>query len=125
VKKANSGVFGWNKGLINLFMTAQVEASAALACLLTERNLFKINYTAPHGMLSLDDASRVSELVGLGRAEAVKVANMEMVKDRFLNGRHAPRFMPAVDAVRSSIMFLGLKPAYMAAPNPIDRCAPI
>jgi patatin-like phospholipase/acyl hydrolase len=99
VKKATSGVFGWNKGLINLFMTAQVEASAALAFLLTERNLFNINYTAPQGMFSLDDASRVPELVGLGRAEAVRWANMEMVKERFLNGRHAPRFMPAVDAV--------------------------
>lgn len=98
VRKANSGIFGWNKGLINLFMTAQVEASAALAFLMTERNLFKINYIAPQGMFSLDDARRLSELVGLGRAEAVKAANIDLVRHRFLNGHHAPRFMPSINA---------------------------
>ncbi len=97
VAKAKSGILGWNKGLINLFMMAQVEASSALASLLTEGNLFKINYTAPKGIFSLDDANRVSDLIGLGRAEAVKAANMEMVKQRFLNGLHAPPFVPAVD----------------------------
>lgn len=95
VRKAKSGVFGWNKGLINLFMTAQVEASSALAYLLTDHNFWNINYTAPKGMFSLDDASRVPELVGLGRGEAVKVANMDLVKQRFLNGQHAPKFVPA------------------------------
>jgi patatin-like phospholipase/acyl hydrolase len=97
VEKVKAGVLGWNKGLINLFMTAQVETSSKIASLLTEGNLFNINYTAPKGMFSLDDASRVSELVGLGRAEAVKAANMEAVKKRFLNGHHAPRFLPAAD----------------------------
>ena len=94
VSKIKAGILGWNKEIIDLFMTAQIEASAALASLLTEGNLYKMNYTACPGRFSLDDASRVSELVGLGRAEAVKAANLDMVKKVFLNGVHAQRFKP-------------------------------
>ena len=38
--------------------------------------LFNINYATHQDTLSLDDASKVSDLVGLGRAKAVKAANM-------------------------------------------------
>lgn len=95
VKKVKAGLIGWNKGLINLFMAAQVEASAAMAALLVEENLFTVNYVVPEGMFSLDDASRVEDLIGLGRAEAVKAATMDLVKKKFLNGRRAPPFVPA------------------------------
>jgi patatin-like phospholipase/acyl hydrolase len=97
VRRARSGLLGWNKGLIDLFMTAQVEAAAATASLLTEGHLFSINYMAPRGTFSLDDARRVPDLIGLGRAEAVKAANLEMVRQHFLNGRRAPPFVPAAN----------------------------
>jgi len=92
LSRVGSGILGWNKGLINLFMNSQAEASRAMAKLLVEQNLHHINYTAPAGTFSLDDAGRVSELVGLGRAEAVKRDNLEAVQRRFLNGQHAAPF---------------------------------
>jgi patatin-like phospholipase/acyl hydrolase len=98
LSKVGSGVLGWNKGLISLFMNAQAEASRAMAKLLVEQNFHQINYTAPAGTFSLDDASRVADLAGLGRAEAVKRENLEAVQRRFLNGRHAAPYVAAARA---------------------------
>jgi hypothetical protein len=95
LSKVKAGVLGWNKGLINLFMAAQGESSRTMANLLTEGRLHEINYVAPSGTFSLDDASRVSELVGLGRDVATRKENLDVVQQRFLNGRRAPRFEPA------------------------------
>lgn len=95
LSKVKAGIVGWNKGLVNLFMAAQVESSRTMANLLTEERLHAINYVAPAGEFSLDDASRVSDLVGLGRDEATQKKNLDVVYQRFLTGRRAPRFEPA------------------------------
>ena len=53
------------------------------------------------GEFSLDDASpeKIEQLMNLGRGEAVKRANLDAVKQRFLSGK-APVFVP-VHAVAS------------------------
>ena len=85
IRKAHSGVFGWNRNLIALFMMSQAEASRAMAALLTSGRLTDINYVSRNGEFSLDDASRIEDLVGLGRSEAAKKETTDVVTHRFLN----------------------------------------
>ena len=94
IRKARSGVLGWNKGLITLFMMSQAEASRAMAGLLTGDKLTNVNYVSQNGEFSLDDPSRVRDLVALGRAEAAKKKVAEAVAECFLNGIHVHPFVP-------------------------------
>jgi patatin-like phospholipase/acyl hydrolase len=94
IDKVGSGVAGWNRGLINLFMASQGEASRAMAGLLTGGRLVNVNYVSRNGEFSLDDPSRVEDLAGLGRAEAAKKAVADLVAERFLNGVPAEPFIP-------------------------------
>ncbi len=91
---AQAGIFGWGKGLINILMNAQVEASRAMSLLLTNHGFFNIDCTVPTGKFSLDDSSKIDELIGLGRGEAVKKENLEQVQQRFLNGNKVKPFVP-------------------------------
>lgn len=75
-------------------MNAQVEASRSMSSLLTRDGFFNIDYTAPAGKFSLDDSSKINELINLGRGEAVKKKNLEQVKQRFLNGQKVEPFVP-------------------------------
>lgn len=52
--------------------------------------------TAREGEFSLDDAcpEKIRGLINLGRSEAVKKVNLELVKTRFLNSTPAPAFVP-------------------------------
>lgn len=95
-KKVQSGILGWNKGLIDIFMNAQLEAANAQAMLLVDRRFHRINFQTPPGDFSLDDArpSQIERLLALGRSEAVKREHIEAVRSRFLNGVHAPPFQP-------------------------------
>lgn len=93
-QNAQSGISGWAKGLINLLMNAQVEASRSMSFLLTKDGFFNIDYMAPKGKYSLDDPSKINELINLGRGEAVKKKNLEQVKQRFLNGQKIEPFVP-------------------------------
>ena len=94
VRKARSGVLGWNRDLITLFMTSQAEASRAMAKLLVDEQFIDINYMSRNGEFSLDDPSRVHDLIGLGRAEAAKKKIAETVAQRFLNGLTACPYIP-------------------------------
>ena len=94
IKKARSGIFGWNRNLITLFMMSQAEASRAMAGLLAKGQLTDINYISRNGEFSLDDSSRIRDLVGLGRSEAAKRKIMDSVMQRFLNGVHIKPFVP-------------------------------
>lgn len=93
IRKARSGIFGWNRNLISLFMMSQAESSRAMAALLTNGRLTDINYVSRNGEFALDDASRIEDLVGLGRSEAARKENIEVVSQRFLNGTHAQPFV--------------------------------
>ncbi len=94
IEKVGSGIVGWNRGLINLFMASQAEASRAMTKLLTGGRMVNVNHPSRNGEFSLDDPSRVDDLVGLGRAEAVKRSVANPVAERFLNGVHAQPFVP-------------------------------
>jgi uncharacterized protein len=92
----NSGLAQWNVGVISLMFAAQVEAARAQAALLAQGRLHRIDFTAMPGQYSLDNARPeiIEDLVGIGRGEAVKKANLDVVRNRFLNGTPAPAFVP-------------------------------
>ena len=73
-----------------------MEADFAQAKLLLNGRLQRIDVTAREGEFSLDDArpEKIQRLINLGRGEAVKKANLDVVKARFLNGVAAAAFQP-------------------------------
>ena len=95
VRKAHSGVLGWNRNLFTLLMTSQAEASRAMAKLLVDEQFVDINYMSRNGEFSLDDPSRVHDLAGLGRAEAAKRNIMTTVTQHFLNGLKVSPYVPS------------------------------
>lgn len=92
----NSGIAQWNAGLIDLMFNAQVEAARAQASLLLKGRLHRIDIVAAPGQFSLDNASpeKIEQLIQLGRGEAVKKANLDIVRSRFLNDTPAAKFEP-------------------------------
>lgn len=95
-KNVNSGIVQYNAGLIDLMFNAQVEAARAQANLLLKGRLHRIDFVASPGQFSLDNASpeKIDQLIQLGRSEAVKKANLDVVKSRFLNDTPAAKFEP-------------------------------
>ena len=93
---ANSGIAQWNAGLVDLMFEGQMEADLAQAKLLLNGRLHRIDVTTRAGEFSLDDArpEKIQQLINLGRAEAVKQNNLDVVKARFLNGVAAAAFKP-------------------------------
>ena len=91
-----SGLVQWNVGIIDLMFAAQMEAALAQAGLLVQGRLHRINFVALPGQYSLDDAKpdTLDKLTSIGRGEAVKKANLDIVRDRFLDGNPAERFVP-------------------------------
>lgn len=96
-RHTNSGAAKWNVGIINLLMEAQEQTVLAQAKLLLGERFHRINATTVPGQFSLDDAGpeTISALAQLGRAEAVKKTNMDVVASRFVNGQPAPSFVPS------------------------------
>ena len=93
---ANSGIAQWNAGLVDLMFEGQMEADLAQAKLLLNGRLHRIDVTTRAGEFSLDDArpEKIQQLINLGRAEAVKQNNLDVVKARFLNGVTAAAYEP-------------------------------
>jgi patatin-like phospholipase/acyl hydrolase len=95
-KHTKSGIVQWNKGLIDLMFHAQVEAALAQVKLLIHGRLHRLDYVAPPGQFSLDDARRdkIDQLISIGRGEAIKKEHLDIVRARFLNGEKASPFEP-------------------------------
>jgi uncharacterized protein len=95
-RHAHSGIAQWNAGLIEVMFEGQMEADLAQAKLLLGGHLHRINATAKEGEFSLDDArpEKIQRLINLGRGEAVRKDNIDVVEARFLNGTPAPAFVP-------------------------------
>ena len=91
-----SGIAQWNAGLIDLMFNTQVEAARAQAGLLLKGRLHRIDIVTQPGQFSLDNASpeKITQLIQLGRGEAVKKANLDIVRSRFLNDTPAAKFEP-------------------------------
>jgi patatin-like phospholipase/acyl hydrolase len=92
---AGAGIIKWNVGMIDLMFEAQVEAALVQAKLLLDGRVLRINVMTKPGEFTLDDASadRIDRLISLGHGEAVKKANLDAVKARFLREK-APPFVP-------------------------------
>ena len=95
-EKQWSGILGWNAALVEILMTAQQEAANAQSMLLVNRRFHRIDYKALRVQFSLDDArpEQIERLIALGRGEAVKKENIDLVRERFLNGQHALPLTP-------------------------------
>ena len=92
----DSGIAQWNAGLVDLMFNGQVEAACAQAGLLLKGRLHRIDIVASPGQFSLDNATpeKIEHLIQLGRGEAVKKANLDVVRARFLNDTPAAKFEP-------------------------------
>ena len=101
-RNRRAGIIKWNVGMINLMFEAQAETSIKQAKLLLDDRVFRIDVMTKPGDFSLDDASpdKIDQLIGLGRGEAVKKANLEAVRKKFFFAK-APAFVP-VHAVKQS-----------------------
>jgi patatin-like phospholipase/acyl hydrolase len=94
---ADSGIAQWNKGLVELMFEGQMEAALAQATLLVNGRVHRVNHTARAADFSLDDTrpEKIQQLINLGRGEAVKKLNLDVVWSRFLNGTPAKPFTPS------------------------------
>ena len=83
---ANSGIAQWNAGLVELMFEGQMEAALAQASLLLNGRLHRINVVSKEGEFALDDArtEKIQQLINLGRGEAVKKGNLEIIKTRLV-----------------------------------------
>jgi uncharacterized protein len=89
------GLVEWAPQLVGLMFRGQMEASWAIANLLTGERSVYVDATVEPGIYSLDAAAQIDRMVILGRGEAVKKAVWEPVNSRFLNGEPADKFVPA------------------------------
>jgi patatin-like phospholipase/acyl hydrolase len=85
--RRNGGILHWNKGLITVFQEAQTRGMIGLASAMTRHRLMRIDAMTRSGRFSLDDATEVLDLKGLGENSARKCLNEVCV--RFLSQRTA------------------------------------
>jgi patatin-like phospholipase/acyl hydrolase len=91
-RKRLAGVLGWNTTIIDTLMFGQAEGPLRYGQNLlggfvaAGGRLHRIDYCAPEGLFSLDNAAMVEKLVALGNAEGRKEANLKVARDHFLNG---------------------------------------
>ena len=88
------GLIEWAPQLVGLMFRGQMEASWAIANLLTAGRSVNVDAIVEPGIYSLDAVAQIDRMVILGRGEAVKKAVWEPVNDRFLNGKLAEKFVP-------------------------------
>jgi hypothetical protein len=68
-----SGLFYWGRKAAGLFMTAQSSGSLGLAAtLIGHQQLCRVNPVVPRRRFSIDKASAITSLIGLGSSEARK-----------------------------------------------------
>ena len=87
------GILGWNVGIIALLMKAQMTGSLLLAEELLGKRLLRINTVVERGIFKLDDASKINELMALGKSAGEK--HLQQVVDDFLVApAPPPKFFP-------------------------------
>jgi uncharacterized protein len=89
------GLIEWAPQLVGLMFRGQMEASWAIANLLTGERSVCVDATVEPGIYSLDAAAQIDRMVILGRGEAVKKAVWEPINSRFLNGQPVDKFVRA------------------------------
>jgi uncharacterized protein len=101
VKDSKGGWFGikpglikWAPQLVGMMFRGQMEASWATANLLTGGRSVYVDAIVEPGIYGLDAVDQIDNMVVLGRNEAAKKENWELVMQRFLNGQPADKFVP-------------------------------
>ena len=82
-ERRQGGIAQWNRGLVDLLMTAQVRGALGLADALTKRQVRRIDVTTRPGRFSLDNSREISELKALGENSARQAA--DEINQRFLS----------------------------------------
>jgi hypothetical protein len=88
------GLIQWAPQLVGMMFRGQMEASWAMASLLTGGRSVYVDATVEPGIYRLDAVDQIDRMVILGSAEAAKKANWKPVMQRFLNGQPADKFVP-------------------------------
>jgi patatin-like phospholipase/acyl hydrolase len=87
------GLLGWAPKLVDTFMFGQAQAAVNQARCLLKRGLFhRIDYLVPPKTFSMDGASCVHELTGLGRSIAELNEHMGVVREKFLDSHPVEPF---------------------------------
>ncbi len=87
----DGGIATWNKDLLTLPMQAQTAGALAQARILLRDRFVRVDATTRPGRFTLDDATRITELKGLGVAEARGVE--DRISEQFLDVKVEP-FVP-------------------------------
>jgi len=97
--RVKSGFMGWGPGIIELFMNAQQEHAVAFTSLLLGNRFHRINFTAERGQFALDDARdrKIKQLIAIGRAEAVKKKNVDVIQADFFDQVKTSNYEPFYD----------------------------
>jgi patatin-like phospholipase/acyl hydrolase len=82
-RKRAGGFLSWNRQLMTLLLQAQYDGALAQAQLVTGQRTLRIDVTTRPGRFTLDDASRIEELSGLGASCAKE--HVAQVAERFLD----------------------------------------
>jgi patatin-like phospholipase/acyl hydrolase len=80
--KKFGGILSWNVGIIALMMQAQITGSLLLGEELLGKRLLRIDTFADRGRFRLDDASKIAELMALGKNAGEKYVSQ--IVDEFL-----------------------------------------
>ncbi|QOY88677.1 CBASS cGAMP-activated phospholipase [Paludibaculum fermentans] len=89
--KRIGGLLSWGTTAVTLIMRAQADAAISQARLVIGERLLRLDAIVRPGRFTLDDSSRISELVGLGKFTAKD--RFEVVAERFFGNVAAP-FIP-------------------------------
>ena len=87
-RQRQGGIAAWNTNLLSIPFQAQAAGAVAMARVLLRDRFVRINATTRPGRFTLDDASRIAELKGLGVAEARHME--DRVSRRFLDAQADP-----------------------------------
>lgn len=93
-QRLKKGKFYWASKIVDVFMTGQSSASMGMAILLTGRDMDRILRVSPSvatGRFSLDEASDIDVLSGLGHSEARKA--LPKLQEMFFDTKTEP-FVP-------------------------------
>lgn len=101
--KRRAGLFGWNKGVVDVLQQAQSSGMLGVARAMTGQRLLRIDAVARPGRFSLDNASEVSDLQALG--ENCARQNLETVCQQFLSDP-VEAFTPCFDCSSVSANWL-------------------
>lgn len=89
------GFLAWNRRLVTLLMQAQIDGALAQAQIITGKRAQRVDASTRPGRFTMDDATKIEELRGLGAFHAKRV--VDDVDSRFLDVP-AKKFVPCHDA---------------------------